>query len=43
MNYDHKRRLLWSEKADNMGDFSGTFRLTVTDNTGNTKTYSVNL
>lgn len=38
MNYDHKNKLLWSERSDKKVLLKGEFKITVTDNAGNVKT-----
>lgn len=43
MNYDKKRRLIWSEKLDNSKPFSGEMQLKVWDNAGNELLYKYNL
>lgn len=40
MNYDHKRKLIWSEKSDNTIPFKGDFKLLVVDNAGNEAIYT---
>ena len=39
MNYDYKRKLLWSEKLDPSIPFNGEMVLSVTDNSGNENVY----
>lgn len=43
MNYDKKRRLIWSEKLDNSLPFAGEVSLKVWDNAGNELLYNYNL
>ena len=43
MNYDHKRRAIWSEKLDDSKPFKGAVVLKVKDQAGNEKVYSTNL
>lgn len=43
MNYDHKRRLIWSEKLDKTIPYSGELILTVVDNAGNENIFKTNL
>jgi len=43
MNYDHKRRLLWSERLDKTVPLDGDFKLEVTDNSGNSSTFKIKL
>ncbi|MBW8050424.1 MAG: M23 family metallopeptidase [Cytophagales bacterium] len=38
MNYDHKSKLLWSERSDKKVPLKGEFKITVTDNAGNVRT-----
>ncbi|MBC7892334.1 MAG: M23 family metallopeptidase, partial [Sphingobacteriaceae bacterium] len=40
MNYDYKTGLIWSEKKDSTLPFDGPLKLLVTDNSGNTATFS---
>lgn len=39
MNYDYKRKLLWSEKLDNTKPFKGPVELKIVDRTGNINYY----
>ena len=39
MNYDHKRRYLWSERLDKSQPLQGLLELTITDRAGNVRTY----
>jgi hypothetical protein len=39
MNYDHKKRLIWSEKLDKTIPFRGELTLEISDKTGNINTY----
>lgn len=39
MNYDHKRKLIWSEAPNSEEKIKGEFVLEVTDNSGNTNTF----
>jgi hypothetical protein len=43
MNYDHKRSLIWSEKADKDVPLQGTFTLEVKDLAGNTQVYTTTI
>lgn len=43
MNYDYKRRLLWSERLDKTVPLKGKFELEVTDNAGNINNFSISL
>lgn len=43
MNYDHKRRAIWSEKLDETKPFKGPVVLKVTDQAGNETVYSTNI
>jgi hypothetical protein len=43
MNYDHKRRLIWSERLDKTVPLKGNFVLEVTDNAGNVNNFIINL
>ena len=43
MNYDHKRRLIWSELQDKTQRMSGQFLLEVKDKAGNTNTFNLKL
>ncbi len=40
MNYDYKRKLIWSEKRNKNHVFQGPLQLTVTDNSGNRQIYT---
>lgn len=43
MNYDHKRRLIWSERLDKRVPLKGKFELEVIDNAGNVNNFILNL
>ena len=43
MNYDSKRKLIWSETLDKSKPLKGDFALTVTDYAGNKKTLTLKL
>lgn len=43
MNYDHKRKAIWSEKLDKSKPFKGAVVLKVTDQAGNETVYKTNL
>ena len=43
MNYDHKRRVIWSEKLDESKPFKGPVVVKVKDQAGNEKVYSTKL
>ena len=43
MNYDHKRRLLWSERLDKTKPMKGALELRVVDNAGNESIYQTKL
>lgn len=40
MNFDHKRRLIWSELKDSEQQFQGNFVLEIKDKAGNAKTFT---
>ncbi len=43
MDYDFKRRLIWSIKSDSTETFVGDLKLSVVDNAGNESTYESNM
>ena len=43
MNYDNKRRLIWSERLDKTVPLKGRFVLEVMDNSGNVNNFIINL
>ena len=43
MNYDYKRKLIWSEKINEGVPFEGPVKLIVTDNVNNTTKYETNI
>jgi hypothetical protein len=43
MHYDAKSSTIWSEPKDKSKPLKGEFTLTVTDNSGNTETFTTNI